>query len=147
MDERVFEVLKKNKIYFCEEINDKKTSSVIAMLDCFDIFFLEGEWLFYRLKKDCKERGYIDKYENLIGPCDDYDKMVCLMKIFDGKEIVKNLESSMWIEIEDFNNNKEKNTLNNLINEINNIYVNDIHIDNIDNNENISEISYSDDSI
>jgi len=145
MDEIIFKLLEKNKIYFCEEINNIKSSSVAAMLDCFDIYYLNGEWLFYRLKKDCKERGYIDKKEILIGPCEEYDKMVCVMKLFNDKEIIKNIESSLWIEIEDFHANKNSlDKLINEINEINDINNNSIENNNIENNSNIDdEISYS----
>jgi len=51
------------------------------------------------------------KYECLIVPSSDYDRMVCIAKIFDGNEVVKNFESSIWISEEEFNDNRTNGTL------------------------------------
>lgn len=118
MEDIVFKVLTNNEIYFCEELTNPATSSVQAMLKCFEIFIVEEGWLFYRLKENCVEKGYLDENECLIGPCDDYSQMICMAKIFDGGEVVKNVESSSWIEEEDFYLSRNNGTLRQLIDEI-----------------------------
>lgn len=118
MEDVVFKVLTNNKIYFCEELTNSATSSVRTMMKCFEIFIVNEGWLFYRLKEDCVERGYLDENECLIGPCDDYSQMICMAKIFDGSEPVKYVESLSWIEEEDFHLNRNNGTLLQLIDEI-----------------------------
>jgi hypothetical protein len=118
MEDVVFKVLTNNKIYFCEELTNPATSSVRTMMKCFEIFIVNEGWLFYRLKEDCVERGYLDENECLIGPCDDYSQMICMAKIFDGSEPVKYVESLSWIEEEDFHLNRNNGTLLQLIDEI-----------------------------
>ena len=118
MEDTVFKILTENRIYFCEEEGKPITTSSRVMMKCFDVFIIEEGWLFYRLKDDCKERGYLDEDECLIGPCDDYDKMICMAKLFEGDLRVKYLESPSWIEEDDFHNNRKRGTLVNLIDEI-----------------------------
>ena len=112
MEDFIFELLANNQVYFCEKIGDCSTSSPHIMMNCFDVFVVDEGWFFYRLKDDCVKRGYLDKDECLIGPCEDYDKMICMAKVTDI------IDSSLWIEDEQFNLNKNRNTLKQLIDEI-----------------------------
>ncbi len=130
MEDIVFNVLANNKIYFCEELSNPATNSVRTMMKCFEVFIVEEGWFFYRLKDDCVERGYLDENDCLIGPCDDYSQMICMAKIFDGGEPVKYVESSSWIEEEDFHRNQNSGTLRQLIDEI-------CKIDKIDNDSDL----------
>ena len=118
MEDSVFKILTENRIYFCEEEGKPITTSSRVMMNCFDVFIIEEGWLFYRLKDDSRERGYLDDDECLIGPCDDYDKMICMAKLFDGDIAVNYLESPSWIEEDDFHHNRKRGTLRNLIDEI-----------------------------
>lgn len=100
------DILLKKGIYF-ESINE-----------VFDVFNIDHDWLFYRLRNDYIENGYIDKNEYLIEPCEGYEDMICLVKIYN----VKDLESNYWIENNVYDQHKTAGTLHNIIdNIINNV--------------------------
>lgn len=118
MEDTIFKILTESRIYFCEEEKDPLTTSARAMMSCFDVFIFDDGWLFYRLKEDCYDRGYLDEDEYLIGPCDGYDNMICMAKLFEGTTPVDYVESPSWIEEEDFHYNRKRGTLNHLIEEM-----------------------------
>ena len=154
MNEIVFKVLTNSKVYFCKKNNDITTSSVKVMLECFDVFIIEEGWLFYRLREDCVEKGYLDKDECMIGLCEEYDQMICMGKIFNNDVPVEIFESMTWIEEDEFNLNKKNGTLKLLINEMcqieqmddNNNNVIDV-IDNVIDNDIDDDINDIDDDI
>lgn len=121
MEDIIFDIFSKSKIYFCKKQGDPKSTNVRMMMRCFDIFIVEEGWLFYRLKDHCKEIGYIDEDECLIGPCDGYDKMICLAKMYDGDIPVNYIESLSWVEESDFYQHRKNGTIGTLINEISKI--------------------------
>ena len=96
------EILLENGIYF-DKIND-----------VFEMFIIHDDWLFYRLKPDYIENGYKDPNEHLIEPCENYDKMVCLVKIYNYTVF----ESIYWVDNETFNENKENKTLGVMVKDI-----------------------------
>lgn len=118
MEDTIFKILTESRIYFCEEGKDPLTTSVRAMMSCFDVFIFEEGWLFYRLKEDCYDRGYLDEDEYLIGPCDGYENMICMAKLFESEIPVDYVDSPSWIEEEDFHHHRKRGTLPHLIEEM-----------------------------
>jgi len=118
MNNAVYKILTENKVYFCEEVKNPLTSSFRMMIECFDVFIIEEGWFFYRLKEDCKNRGYLDEDECLIGPCEGYDMMICMAKLFSGDSPVAHLESLSWIEEKEFHKSRKRGTLSDLIDEM-----------------------------
>ena len=143
MEGKIFKIFTDNKIYFCSEINCINTTNLITMKECFDIFVFKKGWLFYRLKNYCEKIGYIDNEECLIRPSDnDYDRMVCLIRLFVKNEPIDFIESTNWIEEKDFNQHKINETLYKLIKEINSNNVSDnvsVSDNNISDSDDISE--------
>ena len=118
MEDKIFKILSKSGIYFCKVKGNPSTTSQNVMMDCFDVFIIEEGWFFYRLTEDCYDRGYLDENEYLIGPCEGYDKMICMAKLFDESDPVDFIDSPSWIEEEEFRLNKRKGTLKDLIQEM-----------------------------
>ncbi len=145
IEDTIFEILTDNRIFFCENGTDPITSTTRVMMDCFDVFIFEEGWLFYRLKEDCADRGYIDEDECLIGPCEDYDIMICMAKLFDGKQRIKYIESPSWIEEKEFRKSRRNKTLKSLINEMCQINSDD-HNDKYDNHNDINQYKELSDS-
>jgi hypothetical protein len=127
MEEIVFNVFKNSGVYFCEKQLEPSTTSLDTMINCFEIFILEEGWLFYRLVKNCDDKGYLDNDECLIRPCEGYELMICMAKIFENDKPVTFAESPFWVEEKVFYQNRNNGTLRQLINEI-------INIDPIDQN-------------
>ena len=148
MDKVVFQVLTNNKVFFCKNRNDITTTSIEVMKDCFDVFVVEEGWLFYRLTEDCVERGFVDRGECMIGPCDEYDQMICMGKVLDSNgEPIDIFESSIWIEEDEFNINRRNNTIKSLITELTKIKEME-DSDNIpSDHENIPEVNSEEDEM
>ena len=119
MELTIHDMLSDNNVYFCRSKNDISSSSPEIMMRCFDIFKYESGWLFYRLHDNSGDLGYMDMDECLIGPCSDYDHMVCVGKILDknGNKL-DIIESPTWVEQEDYNKHNNNGTLNELITEL-----------------------------
>ncbi len=112
MEETIFKLFQNNKIYFCKQI---KTNSIRKMLECFEVFLFSDGWLFYKLWENCEELGYLDEMEKLIGPSPDNKNMISLVQILDGSKLVQTIDSTRWIEKEEFYKHRKNNELSNLI--------------------------------
>lgn len=152
MKQIIHDMLTGNRVYFCKNPNDVSSSCIETMMRCFEIFnYHESGWLFYRLYDNCVDLGYVDMDECLIGPCPDYDRMVCVAKLLDTNgNRVDIIESPTWVEEEDYNKHKNGNTIKEFILELSAIeYNNDLsesdnNSNDDDNNNNIN--SDNDDS-
>ena len=111
--QKILKLFEKNQIYFCEEYGDTSTNTVKQMLKCFEIFQPFGTYaLFYRLKKKCRQMGYIDKCDLLIQPDKQYKNMVSLALL----DVP--IECPSWVEEEEFEDYLANDQLLQLVQEI-----------------------------
>ena len=149
MEQIIHDMLTGNHVYFCKNLDDITSSCVEIMMKCFEIFdYRESGWLFYRLKDNCVDLGYIDIDECLIGPCPDYDRMVCVAKLLTTDDNNTGIiESPTWVEVEDYTKHKNDGTIKEFIEELSvieyNIDSSEHEQDNINNNDDNDELSLS----
>ena len=113
MEQTIFDIFAKNQVHFCAEPGIIETSSVDRMKQCFDVFHPYGSSLFYRLNRNCKRYGYLDRTDCLIQPEEDYHHMVCLA-LLNSDEI----ECPSWIEENEFKYYLENGELGELVKEV-----------------------------
>ena len=116
MEEKILKIFIENQIF-------SSNQDIEEMLDCFDIFHLYQDWLFYRLNKNSIQRGLIDKQQLLI--CNNTDGMVCLIKLFEGHKPLTKVETMDWVEETDFLIHLNNNSLPLLIEEFEKLDTND----------------------
>ena len=113
MKQTIFDIFTKNQIYFCAESSVIESSSIEQMTKCFDVFRPYGSCLFYRLTRNCKRMGYVDKTDCLIQPDEDYRHMVCLALLNSYP-----IECPSWVEEREFKTHLENEKLGELVREI-----------------------------
>jgi len=113
MEKTIFDIFAKNQVHFCAEPGIIETSSVDRMKQCFDVFHPYKSSLFYRLNRNCKRYGYLDRTDCLIQPEEDYHHMVCLA-LLNSDEI----ECPSWIEENEFKYYLENGELGELVKEV-----------------------------
>ncbi len=109
--QKVYQVFQKNNIVFLNNVYDHQSVSVTAMMKNFDLFHLDGDFLWYRLKYNCK---VIDKFNRLHG----YNcNRVYLIKLFDNDRPLTNINTVSYVLEDEFYRYRDQGKLKYLIKE------------------------------